>query len=112
MTTASEPAPGRVRFDWRIVPVALVTVGFMVVLVRQLAGTESFYAALRETRWGLIGVVLALLAANLLLATLRWLLILDTLGYRVPPGRVLHAMLATWPLALVTPARASDTSVK
>lgn len=100
--------PGRVRFDWRIVPVVLVTVGFMVVLVRQLAGTESFYAALRETQWGLVGVVLALLGATMLLATVRWLLILDTLGYRVPALRALHAMLATWPLALVTPARASD----
>jgi uncharacterized protein (TIRG00374 family) len=109
VTTADEPAPPRrIRFDWRILPILGLTGLFMFVLVRQLAGPDAFFEALRAADWSLIVVALVMLALNLLVAAFRWIIILDTLGHRVPMGRALAAMLATWPIAMLTPARASD----
>lgn len=100
--------PRRKMFDWRILPVVGVTVAVMFVLVRKLAGTEAFLDALRHARWNLLGVALALLGAGLVLAAFRWMLIVGAMGHRLPLVRALDAMLATWPFALLTPARASD----
>lgn len=108
MTAASEPDRRRLGFDWRIIPLFGLTILAMVVLVRKLAGPDAFFEALRAADWGLLVVPLVLLGLNQLLSMSRWILILDTLGYKLPPGRALTAMLATWPMALVTPARASD----
>ncbi len=110
-TPAGAPSPAplrRIRFDWRILPVFAVTGGVMFVLVRKLAGPEAFFAALANADWNLLALALLLLAVNLGLAAKRWIVVLAALGYRVPMKRALEAMLATWPLALVTPARASD----
>jgi glycosyltransferase 2 family protein len=100
--------PRRKWFDWRILPVVGITAVVMIVLVRKLAGTEAFFDALATARWGLLAVALALLGAGLLLAALRWMFVVGAMGYRLPLFRALDAMLATWPFALLTPARASD----
>ncbi len=109
----AEPGPGepparRIRFDWRILPILALTGLFLFVLVRQLAGPDEFFDALKAADWPLISVALVLLGLNLLVAAVRWVIILDTLGYPIPLGRALAAMLATWPMAMLTPARASD----
>lgn len=99
------------RSPWhRLRPVALVlfTAVFLVVLVRQLAGTEQFYTTLRTARWSRLSEALLAMAAALVLSARRWTIILEALGYHVPMRRAFSAMLATWPLALFTPSRASD----
>jgi hypothetical protein len=100
--------PRRRWFDWRILPVLAMTVVVMFVLVRKLAGPDEFFEALATARWNLLGLAFALLGAGLILAALRWMFVLGAMGYRLPLHRALDAMLATWPFALLTPARASD----
>ncbi|MBK6916750.1 MAG: flippase-like domain-containing protein [Deltaproteobacteria bacterium] len=105
---APEPAARRFRLDWRILPPLVVTVVVMLVLVRRLAGPEAFFAALAGADWSLLLAAVALVAANLWLAAQRWIVVLAAMGIRLSLARALEAMLATWPLALLTPGRASD----
>lgn len=108
MTAAPGPERRGLRFDWRVIPLFALTIVAMVVLVRRLAGPDAFFAALREADWALLAVPVVLLVLNQLLSMQRWILILGTLGYRLPARRAMTAILATWPMALVTPVRASD----
>jgi uncharacterized protein (TIRG00374 family) len=100
--------PRRKWFDWRILPVVAITALVMFALVRKLAAPAEFFDALATARWSLFPVALALLGAGLMLAALRWIFVAGAMGYRLPLARALDAMLATWPFALLTPARASD----
>ncbi|MBC8073076.1 MAG: flippase-like domain-containing protein [Deltaproteobacteria bacterium] len=109
MSDGNAPAPTRPRwFDWRILPIAAVTAAFIWVLIRNLAGTDVVLEALQHARWELGLVAVALLLLCQLIAAHRWMLIVDVLGYHLPLGRAIDAMLATWPMALLAPARASD----
>jgi uncharacterized protein (TIRG00374 family) len=104
---SNAPSPPR----WhrlRPVVLALFTVVFLGLLVRHLAGTERFLETLRAARWGGLFEAVLAMAGALAVSAQRWTIILAALGYRVPLGRALAAMLATWPLALFTPSRASD----
>jgi uncharacterized protein (TIRG00374 family) len=103
------PAPVRPRwFDWRVIPVAAVTALFIWVLIRKLAGVDEVYDAIDGAQWELGLVAVALLLVCQLVAAHRWILIVDALGYKLPLHRAIDAMLATWPMALLAPARASD----
>jgi uncharacterized membrane protein YbhN (UPF0104 family) len=42
------------------------------------------------------------------LGALRWQIVVEAMPYRLGFGRALSVVLAAWPLALVTPSRASD----
>lgn len=107
---ATPPATGgrRLRLDWRIVPVVVITVVVMLVLVRRLAGPEAFVAAFASADWSLLAAAIALVTVNLWLSAQRWIVVLAAMGIRLSLRRALEAMLATWPLALITPGRASD----
>lgn len=106
---SGEPTRAAPRtFDWRILPVAAVTAVVVWILVGKLAGAQEFNDAIGHARWGWIATAVGLLFVCQAVAAHRWMLILDTLGHPIPFLRAAHAMLATWPMALLTPARASD----
>jgi uncharacterized protein (TIRG00374 family) len=46
--------------------------------------------------------------AGVLLGALRWQVVLESMRYRLGFWRALVAVLATWPLVVVTPSRAAD----
>ncbi len=101
--------PARPRtWDWRIIPVAGFTALLVWILVRNLAGPAEFKAALADARWEYGAAAVGLMVLCQYIAAHRWMLILDTLGHPIPLRRAAHAMLATWPMALLAPARASD----
>lgn len=107
MTQASSPPPRRL-FDWRIIPLVLVTAVVIWLLVRHLAGVEAFARTVATARWGLVAAAVGVFGVNLLLAILRWQLILRAMSYPVGFLRCAHAVIAVWPLAVVIPARAGD----
>lgn len=106
MTEASPPT--RRLFDWRILPLVLVTAAVMWVLVHHLAGVDAFSNAVAGARWSLVFWATAVFGVNLVLAILRWQLILRAMSYPIGFLRCAHAVIAVWPLAVVIPARAGD----
>ena len=44
------------------------------------------------------------------LSGIRWWVLLSGMGREVPLGRCLYAVLATWPLAVLTPSRSGDVA--
>jgi hypothetical protein len=105
---AANGAQRRKWFDWRILPLLAITGLVLWLLIDRLAGTEAFAATVKSLDFRLIPLALALLAINLVLGAFRWQLIMQAMGYRPPWRRCLVAILATWPLALIIPARAGD----
>src|SRR5262245_47009937 len=95
-------------WDWRIIPVAGFTALVVWILVRNLAGAEEFADAFANAKWEYGAAAVGLLFVCQFVAAHRWMLILDVLGHPVPFMRAAKAMLATWPMALLAPARASD----
>lgn len=88
--------------------ILLVTVGVVAVLVRNLVGTTALWEALRGADWVWLGIPVAWMAFNLWLAALRWSTLVRAMEVRLRVGHALEAILTTWPLALLTPSRASD----
>jgi uncharacterized protein (TIRG00374 family) len=95
-------------WDWRVIPVAGFTAIVVWILVRNLAGAQEFADAFANARWEYGAASVGLLFVCQIVAAHRWMLILDALGHPIPFGRAARAMLATWPMALLAPARASD----
>lgn len=89
-------------------PALGVTALLVFVLVRHMAGTDAVLEAVRNARWVWLGAAALLLAVGLLFSALRWSVVLRAMGHVVPLRRIVGAILGTWPLALVVPARASD----
>jgi uncharacterized protein (TIRG00374 family) len=103
-TSETKPIKGRLRLI-----IALVITGIVLyVLARYFVGFEPLLAALKNADWRWLACPLVLLLINLFVAGIRWRVILAAAGYQVPLSRLMDAMLATWPLALVTPSRAGD----
>ncbi|MFW6050959.1 MAG: lysylphosphatidylglycerol synthase transmembrane domain-containing protein [Myxococcota bacterium] len=104
----SAPAPPRRFIDWRILPPLAVTAVVLWLLVDRVAGAGALLETVRGARWSLLPWAFAFAAANLGIGCWRWALIVRAMGHALPYGRFLWAVLATWPLALLTPARAGD----
>jgi uncharacterized protein (TIRG00374 family) len=82
------------------------TAAVMAVLIgRYGAGLAD---AMRGANLGWVGVALAMSTGGVLLGALRWQIVLESMHYRLGFWRSLVAVLATWPLAVVTPSRAND----
>ena len=64
--------------------------------------------ALRGARPGWIAAAFAMATAGVFLGALRWRVVLESMRYRLGFWRSLVAVLATWPLVVITPSRASD----
>lgn len=106
MTDAASPATRRPVL--RFVVTAAITALLLVVLVRSFADVGAFVAAARDARPAWVLASFAASAVCLLLTVVRWRLVLSAMGYALGFGRALAVVLATWPLAVVTPSRAND----
>ena len=104
---ANSPSPPRAS-PLRFVVVVVATIALVVVLVWALAGSGEFLSALLslEPRW--VGISVLASAVSVLLSVERWRILLRALGYRLPFGRVLSAVLASWPWGVITPSRLND----
>lgn len=85
-----------------------ITALVLYVLARHFIGFKPLLHTLQHAKWSWFAIPFGLLFVNLILAGIRWRLILTAAGYSVPFTLILDAMLTTWPLALITPSRAGD----
>ena len=109
-TGDDEPAPrpgaGRARRVLRYSVAVGATAAIMALLVWRFgAGLGD---ALAGARAGWVAAAFAMATAGLLLGALRWQIVLESMHYRLGFTRSLVAVMATWPLAVVTPSRAND----
>lgn len=86
----------------------VVTVLLVAGLLHLAAEAHELAAVAGRIRWHFLPVALLLSAANVLLAALRFRLILLSLGYRLTFGTCVRAVLASLPAAAVTPSRAGE----
>jgi uncharacterized protein (TIRG00374 family) len=105
-----EPSPptgaGHVRRTLRFVVAIATTAAIMALLVWRFgAGLGD---ALAGARFGWVAAAFAMATAGVLLGALRWQIVLESMHYRLGFTRSLVAVMATWPLAVVTPSRAND----
>ena len=107
MSTPPSPAAFRI-FDWRILPLLAVTAIVMAVLVHRIAGADAFLDTLLNADGWLVASTLPIAGLNLLLSAARWRVVVEAMGYRLGFVRTVGVVLATWPLAVITPSRASD----
>lgn len=96
------------RTRWRLAGTLAVTVAVLAVLVRKVAGGTQLVAVASRASPGWIAIALAAVVACTLVTAQRWRLVLAGMGYAVAPGRALFAVMATAPLATVTPTRSND----
>jgi len=86
----------------------LVTAAVLWLLLRRFGGGSAFAEAIRGASIAWVGISLLAGCGCVLLGAERWRLVLAAMGYTLPFGRSLEVVLATWPLAVVTPSRAND----
>ncbi len=99
-------APRSARRTLRFALAVVATAAVMAVLIdRYGAGLTD---ALRGAKLGWLAAALAMSTGGVLLGALRWQVVLESMHYRLGFWRSLVAVLATWPLVVVTPSRASD----
>lgn len=105
---ADEPRRGKTSLRaWLRYTLALAATALIVGLLVARYG-EGLTLALRGARAGWLLAALVMSAGGVLLGALRWQIVLESMHYRLGFTRALVAVLATWPLALVTPSRAND----
>ena len=78
----------------------------MALLVRQFG--SGLGEAMRGAQLDWVVASFAMATAGVLLGALRWQVVLESMRYRLGFWRALVAVLATWPLVVVTPSRAAD----
>jgi uncharacterized protein (TIRG00374 family) len=93
---------------WRVALTLCLTLALVAVLVHDLGGIGELVAAVRRARSAWVAVAFAASSTCVLLGVVRWRLVLSAMGYSLGFGRGLVVVLATWPLAVVTPSRAND----
>ena len=90
----------------------LVTAAVLGVLLRRFGGGSAFAAFARAARPSWVVLALVESCGCVLLGAERWRLVLAAMGHELPFRRSLQVVLATWPLAMVTPSRANECSAK
>jgi glycosyltransferase 2 family protein len=108
-TADHAPAAPHIQWmSWRSLLVFASTAALLFLLIRGFIGTDRFLHALQRARWeyGLLPV--ALTAVNLVIAVIRWKIVLRAMGYHLPFGSGLGACLSTTPLQVLVPSRAGD----
>lgn len=103
--TAERPA----RPSWwrRALAIAL-TLAVVALLVRQAGGGAPFLGAVARARPEWVLAAFAAAGACVVLGAIRWQLVLGGMGHPLGFRRSLFAMLAVWPLVVVTPSRANE----
>jgi uncharacterized membrane protein YbhN (UPF0104 family) len=92
----------------RFLLAVLVTLALLALLIRRAGGGDDLRQALVHASPPAVLGALALGGVALLLATERWRTILRALRRPVAYSRAVYAVLATFPLAAVTPSRLAD----
>lgn len=96
------------RGAWRLGLALAVTFALLGWLLTRVVEPAELGTALARLSAADLGRPLLLAAVAVLLAAQRWRTLLGGLGHPVPYRRCLRAVLATWPVAVVTPSRAGD----
>ena len=86
----------------------LMTCVVLVGLFWWASGQQSLTTMLQKAQWQWLWAPALLVCFNMGLAAFRWAAIVKTAGYTMLWREGMYAILATWPLALLTPGRASD----
>ena len=87
--------------------VALATTAVVMALLVWRFGA-GLGDALAGARPGWVAAAFVMATGGVLLGALRWQIVLEAMHSRLGFRRSLVAVLATWPLAVVTPSRAND----
>lgn len=95
-------------FSWKVIPLLVVTGVVLWLILRHIAGVDNFWETVRGAEPAWLVLAAAMMAFNLVVASVRLKWILETTGHEVPLGRSFEAVLGTWPIALLTPSRAGD----
>ncbi|MEM1347487.1 MAG: lysylphosphatidylglycerol synthase transmembrane domain-containing protein [Myxococcota bacterium] len=103
-----ERARERARPSLKILPLFAITALICWALVHQWSSAEKMRAAMERADPVMLALPVALMGVSLVLSSIRWRIILHSMGVRLSGWRALSIILGTWPLALVTPSRASD----
>jgi uncharacterized protein (TIRG00374 family) len=94
------------RRKLRFALAVVATAGVMALLVHRFGAGMA--EAMRGAELDWVAAAFAMATVGVLLGTLRWQIVLESMHYRLGFWRALVAVLATWPLVVVTPSRAAD----
>ncbi|MDP9033950.1 MAG: flippase-like domain-containing protein [Myxococcota bacterium] len=112
--SASDRRPRPARFAWRVALTLGATCLVIAVVCREVGTSAELVAALNAARLqtgatvARVTVAFSISSACVLVGVVRWQLVLSAMGHRLSFGRALEAVLATWPLAVVSPSRANE----
>jgi len=107
-TDAMSALKTRPRDIIKMIILLLATILILYLVVRQIAGFDELGGAIQAGRWEWSPLTGALLVGFLLLTGIRWRHIIQTMGYQLPFGRTMSVIMASCPLAVITPSRVSD----
>lgn len=93
---------------WRLLLALAVTLGLLAWLLGRVVAPGEMRAAFARLSPADLVRPLALSGVAFLLSALRWRTLLAGLGHAVGYRQALFAVLATWPVAVVTPSRSGD----
>jgi len=96
------------RAGWRLALTLAFTLALLAVLVHSFGGRRDLLEAARRARPSWVAMAFAASGACMLLSVVRWKLVLGGMGCTLPFRRALEVVLATGPLAAVTPSRTAD----
>lgn len=96
------------KFSWKILPLFAMTIIVCVVLIVTISDAQSIWDTMKQGNPTYLSLALGFIGLNLLMASIRWRIILHAMGVSLSTRRALFVILATWPFALITPSRASD----
>lgn len=98
----------KLRTVLRTAATLLLTAGVLWLVARRFGGGTSFAAIIARADPGWVGLAVLASCGCVLLGAERWRLVLKAMGHDLSFRRSLEVVLATWPLAMVTPSRAND----
>ncbi|HEY8089276.1 MAG TPA: lysylphosphatidylglycerol synthase transmembrane domain-containing protein [Polyangiaceae bacterium] len=98
----------RRRLPWRTLAAAMVTLVILGVVYRRFGVSQDLLRVALHARASWLAVALGAIALCTAVTAERWRLVLGGMGHAVRWSRALAAVLATAPLATITPTRTND----
>jgi uncharacterized protein (TIRG00374 family) len=106
---AETPVSGLSRLRaGRSLLVFVATLGLLGLLLGRFAEPGELLAAFERIAPAKLALPFLLSGAALFLSALRWKTLLRGLGHDLPYRSCLFAVIATWPIAVLTPSRSGD----
>ena len=93
---------------WRVVLALSITAAVVGLLIHEVGGLEASRGSLHSARWALAPLPLLLMGVILLLCVQKWRVVLRAMDYELSLARGVDALLASMPVAAITPSRAGD----